>query len=132
MIRTIGLALSMVFIFMLLGCGGQGDEKPSGININPEKKVEAKVKKPEPPAEVVWLNETFGKYFEGEGLKEFAANLKTMTAEEFESTLRGLGTEEDKPSEEDIAKAIEFFAGWKAKEAEKAEEKAEETAESTE
>ena len=120
MIRTIGLALSVVFIFILLGCGGGDKDYKPPINTNPDKKPA--VAKPETPKEVQWLSDTFGKYFEGDGLKEFAGGLSTMSEEDFESTLRGLGTDDDKPSDEDIAKAMTFFKGWKEKEAEKAGE----------
>ncbi|MFH1515905.1 MAG: hypothetical protein ABIG42_10655 [bacterium] len=117
MIRTIGLMLSAMFILMVLGCGGGDKNFKPPVNTNPPKRPP--VQKPEPAPEVVWLNETFGKYFEGDGLKEFAAKLPTMTAEEFEATLRGLGTEDDKPLEADITKAITFFNAWKEKEAKK-------------
>ncbi|MCD6217197.1 hypothetical protein J7L05_04985 [bacterium] len=120
--RYITILLSVAFILAVIGCGGNEPVKKPPININPPKTLPT-VEKPETPAELVWLNETFGKYFDDDGLKELLDNLPSMTAEEFEATLTGLGTDEDKPSEDDIAKAMNIFKAWKEQEAKKAAEK---------
>lgn len=116
----------------LFGCADTATKKDIGVNINPKAKDKApEVKKPAAVSpELAWLGETFGKYLDEDGLKGLMDKLPTMTAEEFEGTLKGLGTDEDKPSEDDIAKAMDIFNGWKAAEAEKAAKKAE-TAETT-
>lgn len=120
--RYITFLLSVVFILAVIGCGGNEPVKKPPININPPKPPPT-VEKPAQSPEVIWLGETFGKYFDDDGLKELMGNLPSMTAEEFEATLKGLGTDEDKPSEEDIAKAMDIFKAWQELEAKKAAEK---------
>lgn len=120
--RYITILLSVAFIMAVIGCASDDTAKKPGVNINPPKPPPA-VEKTETPAELVWLSETFGKYFDGDGMKELLGNLPSMTAEEFEATLTGLGTDENKPSEDDIAKAMDIFNAWKEQEAKKAAEK---------
>ena len=127
--KFIALLLTVVFAFAILGCTGDAKDKKIPVNINPtpKDKTTTKAQKPAQPPELVWLGETFGKYFDDDGLKQLMDNLPTMSAEDFESTLRGLGTDEDKPAEDDIVKAMEIFNAWKAKSEPKETEKAVET-----